>query len=58
MRLNPLRTAEGVRDLAHLTSGPPLADGLLVLTKANDPEESVILDDLLTEHGRHSGWCH
>ena len=55
MRLNPLRTAEGVRDLAHLTSGPPLADGLLVLTKANDPEEIVILDDLLTEHGSALG---
>jgi citrate lyase subunit beta/citryl-CoA lyase/(S)-citramalyl-CoA lyase len=55
VRINPVRTAEGLRDLAHLTSGPPLLEGLLVMTKANDPEEVAIVADLLMEHGSSLG---
>ena len=51
LRLNPVRSLEGARDLAFLADHAPIASGLLVLTKVDDPEELRIVDALLTEHG-------
>ena len=55
LRINPMRSLDGVRDLASLANHAPIAAGLLVLTKVDDPEELRIVDSLLTEHGSGLG---
>jgi citrate lyase beta subunit len=51
VRLNPLRTLDGARDLAFLASQPPFFSGILTLTKVDSPEDVAVIDALLTEHG-------
>lgn len=51
LRLNPLRSREGVRDVQTLLEQPPIASGLLALTKVEHPEEVAMIDTLLSEHG-------
>lgn len=55
LRINPVRSLDGARDLASLADHAPFAAGLLVLTKVDDPEELRIVDALLTEHGSGLG---
>ena len=55
LRINPVRSLDGARDLASLANHAPIATGLLVLTKVDDPEELRIVDALLTEHGSGLG---
>ena len=51
LRINPVRSLDGARDLASLADHPPIATGLLVLTKVDDAEELRIVDAFLAEHG-------
>ncbi len=51
LRINPVRSLDGARDLAALANHAPIVGGLLVLTKVDDAEELRIIDALLTELG-------
>lgn len=51
LRINPLKTLDGARDVAALAEHPPVESGLLVLTKVDDAEELTIVDALLSELG-------
>ena len=55
LRLNPLRSVEGARDLAALADRPPVGAGLVLMTKVYSADEVSILSALLDELGWRAG---
>jgi citrate lyase beta subunit len=55
VRINAVRSLEGVRDLARLVEEPFFQAGLLMLAKVDGPEDIAFADAILSEHGSALG---